>query len=67
MNRRQLVAFLGAGVVAVAVSTVRDTRLTAQQTTRQPARATSADLNGLLSSVLLFYAADADKKSTIPR
>jgi hypothetical protein len=67
MNAKRLVAFVAARGVAIAFSTGIDTRLTAQQTTRQLARASSADLNGLLSSVLLFYAADADKDNAVTR
>ena len=64
MHPQRVVALIAAGACALAVSTVRSPLLSAQQ---RPARATSADLNGYLSAVLLFTAADANKDNAVTR
>ena len=64
MHVSRIVALAAASACALTVSAVGSSRVAAQQ---PPTRGTSADLNGFLSAVLLFNAADANKDNAVSR
>ena len=67
MKSQSLVAMFVAGLCAAALSAGPRGGLSAQQRAMPLARATSAGLNGLLASSLLFMAADANKDGAVTR
>jgi type 1 glutamine amidotransferase len=67
MNGKSVVALAAAGACAALVSTATTSHLAAQQPASKLTRGTSTDLNGLLSSTLLFTAADANKDGAVTR
>jgi type 1 glutamine amidotransferase len=66
MRRQHLVAIVAAIACTAALSTGRRGDVSAQQPrANQPALATSAGLNGVLASALVFIAADANKDGVV--
>jgi type 1 glutamine amidotransferase len=67
MKRNDVVALATAAACTAALFTAGSPRLGAQQSARPVTLGTSAGINGLLSSVLLFSAADANKDNAVTR
>ena len=67
MYSPRVLALIAAGACAALVPTASSSLVSAQAARRALARGTSTDLNGFLSAVLLFGAADANKDNAVTR
>ncbi|MEP6915878.1 MAG: ThuA domain-containing protein, partial [Acidobacteriota bacterium] len=65
MKAQKVIALVGAVACAAVVFTAGVSRVSAQRPASPLVRSTSADINGVLASVLLFNAADANKDNAI--